>query len=93
MVIVKDYRFENEVSEIDFDLYAWLGLKDEEQFDADIESKNETDYSADGFPIEIARLEGLIKEMKAKGCTHVEMEYHCDHIGYLFNGCKIELRK
>jgi len=30
-----------------------------------------------------------LQEMKDKGATHVEMEYHCDHISYPIYGYRI----
>lgn len=37
---------------------------------------------ADGYPIRIDELVTILKSMQDKGATHVELDYHCDHIGY-----------
>lgn len=79
-----------EHSEIDFDLYG------EFKFDYDTHSEFVTipmgkQGDADGYPIKIDRMIKTLEKMKAKGATHVEMNYHCDHIGYEISGYEIKL--
>lgn len=77
-----------EHSEIDFDLYNQFG------FDYDTHSEfvdiQMGQGGADGYPIDIDRLVKTLTDMKAKGATHVEMNYHCDHIGYEISGYEIK---
>lgn len=44
---------------------------------------------ADGFPINIDLLITSLQELKEKGATHIEMDYHIDHIGYGISGYEI----
>jgi len=92
--LTKKNIVDNELSEIDFDFYK------EFEIDTDLEDEdegfNEYEYvinqygSSDGFPIKIERVIEHLKKIKKAGCNYVEIEYHCDHIGYLFSGFKIE---
>lgn len=81
-----------EHSEIDFDLY------DEFKFNYDTHSEFVKipigkQGDADGYPIKIDRLIKTLEKMKTKGATHVEMNYHCDHIGYEISGYEIKPSK
>ena len=44
---------------------------------------------ADGFPIDIDRMIYALTGLKEAGATHVEIDYHCDHIGYDISGYNI----
>jgi len=46
--------------------------------------------SADSHPIRIDKMIEILQSLKSDGCSHVEIEYHCDHIGYDISGSKIE---
>ena len=74
-----------EFSEIDFDLHRELGYDMEEDYIDLIGDRGR----ADGYPIAIDRIIDKLNEMKSKGATHVELDYHCDHIGYLIDGYKL----
>jgi hypothetical protein len=41
--------------------------------------------TAGGEWVSIKRMEELLEEFKAKGATHLAMEHHCDHNGYVFD--------
>ena len=80
-----------EHSEIDFDLYSEFG------FDYDTHSEfvgiQMGQDGTDGYPINIDKMIKTLEDMKAKGATHVEMNYHCDHIGYEISGYEIKASK
>ncbi len=40
-------------------------------------------------PIRIDKMLDTLTSMVCKGCTHVAMDYHCDHDGYDFSGFEI----
>ena len=40
-------------------------------------------------PIRIDKILDMLTGMVRKGCTHVAMDYHCDHDGYDFSGFEI----
>lgn len=76
--------------------YSELDLEMQEKFGFDYDDENdfitieEGQGCADGFPIEIDRMIRVLKNMKIKGATHVEMNYHCDHIGYEISAYEIK---
>jgi len=78
-----------EHSEIDIELYSEFG------FDYDTHSEfvdiQMGQGGADGFPINIDKMIKTLEDMKAKSATHVEIDYHCDHIGYEISGYEIKL--
>lgn len=87
--------YNKEISEIDFILQDELSTKEEkdkyEDINVDItEVESKIDADTDSYPLNIAILEKMLNEAKAKGATHVEIDYHCDHIGYIVSGFKIE---
>ena len=45
----------------------------------------------DGHPINIDRLINTLQGLKENGATHVQMEYHCDHISYPIQGYKLSV--
>ena len=73
-----------EHSEIDMDLHDLFGF-DYEKYD-DIVEIRQGYGDADGYPIAIDRIISTLESMKTKGATHVEMNYHEDHIGYEISG-------
>ena len=77
-----------EHSEIDFDLHNQFGFNYDTHSDF-IEIENDQG-SSEGYPIDIDRLIKTLTDMKSKGTTHIEMNYHCDHIGYQITGYEIK---
>ena len=75
-------------SEIDFDLHS--------EFDFDYETDSEFieiqigQGISDGYPINIDNMIKALEDLKKKGSTHVEINYHCDHIGYEISGYEIK---
>ena len=45
---------------------------------------------ADSEPININQAIDILTKLKEKGSTHVQIEYHRDHIEYIFSGIKIQ---
>lgn len=80
--------YESELSELDFELYDEFGFDSDTHTYGIIDSKDDNCLGL--YPINIDK---LIKELtfaKENGATHVEVGYHTDHIGYIFEGYKIE---
>ena len=77
-----------EIEEIDFDVYKEFNV-DRENEDT-VAYVNEEFGNAEGYPISIDHVIGILNSLKDKGATHVEMNYHCDHIGYEFSGYEIK---
>ena len=79
--------YENELSEIDFILRDEFGF-DYETHDGFFIEGDYNGYT-DAYPINIDHVIQELSNMKAAGATHVEIGYHCDHIGYIFEGYQI----
>ena len=89
--LTKEFIAEVEDSEIDFDLQReFAGEVDSDTY-VNIEwiEKGGPQWGSEGYPIRIDRVMQTLQEMKDKGATHVEMEYHCDHISYPIYGYRI----
>ena len=89
--LTKEFIAEVEDSEIDFDLQReFAGEVDGDAY-VNIEwiEKGGPQWGSEGYPIRIDRVMQILQEMKDKGATHVEMEYHCDHISYPIYGYRI----
>ena len=86
--VKRELVYENELSEIDFQLKEEFGF-DYEKHDDFIVEGDSNDY-ADAYPIKIEEVIQELANMKDAGATHVEIGYHCDHIGYIFEGYKIK---
>ena len=78
------------VSEIDFDLYEEFGVDISGDDELVILEANPDRGDADGYPINIDRMMKMLQDLKDSGSTHVELDYHCDHIGYNVDGYKYE---
>ena len=87
--IMKELIDDVEYSELDFNLHN--------QFDFDYEvhddfiTLNKGQGQASGCPIDLDILIGALNRLKTNGATHVEMNYHEDHIGYEISGYRIKL--
>lgn len=46
-------------------------------------------YGSEASPIRIDEVEKLLAELKEKGCSHVEIDWHCDHLNYELHGYEI----
>ena len=79
--------YENEISEIDF------LLKDKFGFDYESGEFHENYTNCNDMYVHPMHIDDMIAELqniKSKGCTHASIDYHEDHIGYIFEGYKIE---
>lgn len=87
--ITKKHIVDCDFRGIDFDLHDEFGFNyDEHEEFVELQSGQ---GGADGYPIKIDRMIKALETLKEKGATHVELDYHCDHIGYEISGYKIEL--
>lgn len=82
-------------SEIDFSLYdqlygdVWQEDESERYYgDFKVVGKSKARYAGETYPTDINRLIENLEELKKKGCSHVEIMYHIDHIGYELSGLK-----
>ena len=84
----RELVYKNELSEIDIQLQDEFGF-DWEKHDDFIINGDSNGY-ADAYPINIEEVIQELVNMKDAGATHVEIGYHCDHIGYIFEGYRIK---
>ena len=85
--IKKTHIAEHEFSEIDFDLYDEFGFESGDDDEFIVIKKGHG--AADGYPIKIDRMIEALTTLKNSGATHVELDYHVDHIGYEISGYEI----
>ena len=80
-ITVKSKEVE-EISEIDFDLRDnILGKNWDEEFEDEIYLGH---YYDGNCPVEIDRLIEILNNFKKEGSNYVSIDYHIDHIGYIF---------
>lgn len=83
---IKEYLGNESSSEIDFELYDELyGEWDNDKKDpGDFEQKNieKAPWANDSYPTNLKSFIKTLQEWESKGATHIEIVYHCDHIGY-----------
>jgi hypothetical protein len=87
--ITKKHINNKNQSELDFELQDEFGFNydDYDEF-VEIEKGH---GSADSHPIKIDKMIEILQSLKNEGCSHVQIEYHCDHIGYDISGFEINL--
>lgn len=89
-VLEKKYIHEISFSEIDFDMYEDVGIKDDDKEIGRIDNSDKIcNWGGETAPIGIDRMMKALQEMKDKGCDYVEIMYHEDHIGYELSGLMI----
>lgn len=92
---VCNYKAQEELSEIDFDLYEslfpkWSENDEEHPEQITIFPNDEPLYwVGESYPISIKDVIKVLNDMKEKGCDYVEIMYHTDHIGYVFTGLDV----
>jgi len=71
---------DNSIDELDFVLHDEFGIDtyNNQEFEI-IQVGNSSAY---GHIVNIDMFMERLQSLKEKGATHIEMEYHCDHIGY-----------
>ncbi len=89
--ITKTHIIDKSEDELDIPFKEGFGFSYDNDDDFDvIEKRKSPGYSyADAFPIKIDHIISIFQKIKAKGATHVEMSYNCDHYGYDFSGYEI----
>lgn len=80
---IDDCSFED----LDLDLYEEFIV--DQGHDDELETVRVGRGRADGFPIKIDRMLEALTKLKEAGATHIEIGYHCDHIGYDISGFSI----
>jgi hypothetical protein len=87
--ITKKHINDSNQSGLDFELQDEFGFNydDYEEF---VETQK-GHSSANSHPIRIDKLIEILQSLKSGGCSHVQIEYHCDHIGYDISGFEITL--
>lgn len=88
--ITKQYVVEDSVNEIDFDLYEYFKLKENDTLEIITKPNKKANWSGESYPINVDTLLSMLNNMKEKGCNFVEVMYHTDHIGYVVNGLNIQ---
>lgn len=85
--VIEKSLHEEELSELDFELYDKFGINLEDTEPSFIyKSKG---YGLSSTPIEIDLLIKFLNSLKEKGSNFVRIEDHCDHHGYEFEGLSI----
>jgi len=86
--VKKFYIDDVSFSEIDFDLYDKFKLDTDLEGDEypQLENDGKSTNAEDCYPVEIDSLIEKLNELKIKGANYVQIDYHCDHIGYDISG-------
>ena len=88
--IKKEFVTEESFAELDFDLQQEFGFMYDDD-DSEFHEIAVDPNPVDTYPIRIDCLINSLQRMADLGATHVELDYHCDHIGYDLAGFKIAL--
>ena len=91
--VLKKYFKEVEIDEIDFVNQTLLFGESDDYIETEFIRKGEQGnwYWGESIPMEIDAMIETLNELKKQGANFVEVVYHCDHLGYVFNG--LEMRK
>ena len=90
--VTNEHILNEELSELDLELYDSFNFDYDHQEFIEIEKRKTNDWwYINNSSLDIEKLSKLIKKFKKKGVTHIQMEHHGDHHGYIFTGVKIEL--
>jgi hypothetical protein len=77
------------------ELYGWDEFFTSDEADEEYPTYIEIDRprfgGGEGIPIRIDDVIEILNGLKEKGATHVQMDWHCDHLEYEFYG--LEVRK
>lgn len=91
--ITQVYTTGESLTEIDFTLRDEILGKDwadhEERFDQITLNNDHDNWKGESHPIKIDEVIKILEKLKSNGSNYVEIMYHCDHIGYYFNGLDI----
>ena len=89
--ITKKFIRDEEFSEIDFEFQDEFKIKEDQDYAIIELGRSHLDPCT--RPIRIELLIETLKEMKMAGATHIEMDYHEDHIGYEISAFKYYFSK
>jgi len=93
-LFIREYKVQKEVSELDFELYDLLFPKwseNDEEHPEPIDKVGKFYWTGESAPMQIDEVIKVLNQFKQKGCNHVEIMYHTDHIGYVFSGVDIHV--
>jgi hypothetical protein len=82
--ILKEHVGDIEHSELDFELHNKFGFDYETH--SDFVELEKGRGRVDNEPIDIDLLIKSINDLKSRGATHVSLDYHIDHLGYVISG-------
>lgn len=89
--LIKRYLTELSVSEIDFDLYDFFKLKENDELEMLTSPNKEAMWAGESYPINIDTMLAMLNNLKEEAkCNFVEVMFHGDHVGYVVNGLIIE---
>ena len=71
--------------------FDWESDIDFIEIDVIMDEKLRKGHYVDTTPLKLSDLDKIVKKLKKKGATHVQMIHHGDHHGYEFSGFKIGL--
>lgn len=86
------YKYIQEIESDELHIYCKFFTEDEmdEDYPQTIR-EGDSRWGGECAPIKINEVIKILNDMKEKGATHVEIDYHVDHRSYIFNG--VEIRK
>ena len=64
-------------------------IGEDDNYDKSLNEINLSYGMTDNEPIELDLLLGILTKMKEKGSTHVQLDYHSDHLTYILSGIEI----
>lgn len=94
-LLIIDYKEEIVHSELDLELLESMfpGYSDDETMDnyPQIHSINKAKmgWAGESINMKLDNLQTAINVFRSKGCTHIQIVYHEDHIGYYMYGTEI----
>jgi hypothetical protein len=86
--ITKTAKFSTELSELDFENRDEFGWNDSD--DSDFTEIADPKAAYCNEPVKIDTLIKVLEEAKQAGSTHVSIDYHADHIGYVIDGLELK---
>jgi len=74
-------------------IYVWDKFFSQEEAEEEYPEIIEIDPpkwgGGDPSPIQIEEVMKILQDLKEEGCSHVEIDWHCDHLEYEFYGYEI----
>lgn len=89
--LIKRYLTELSVSEIDFDLYDFFKLKENDTLEILTSPNKEAMWAGESYPVNIDTMINMLTTLRDEyKCNFAEVMFHGDHCGYVVNGLIIE---